>query len=335
MASSLCRTPVFIALVAAFTQTAQADIIRIRGSEQLRGRVLTRTASEVVVEFEFGTMTFAPGEIEVLPEPAAAPAAPPASVVMKPLPEVPEPSADAPPADADAEIMSLEEAMKAVVFITVHQTDGKDVLGSGMGINEHGTILTNYHVIEHAEKIEVQLPWKRPKGNQKALKSYHGTVIKQNKNYDLALVDIHIETPFYVRFTAEDALVVGSEVRAIGNPLGLAVTVSRGIVSGVRTNEDRHFSPEERASVMKEFMNEREFKAMTWVQTDAAINHGNSGGPLINARNEVIGVNSFMWSLSDSSAGLGFALHVKHLRKFAAGSLPSRAKAAPASGAAK
>ena len=330
--AAVCLTPALVS----------ADIIRIHGKEELKGRVLQRSADQVVVEFEFGTMTFAPGEIEVLPDPApasaapnlaATPASPPPFLSPSAPPTVPEP---APTETASAAgTVSLEDAIKAVVFIAVMKTDGTVAGGSGMLINRHGTLLTNHHVIKDAKEIQVLLPWKQRKGS-KELKTYRGSVIKQHKNYDLALVDTHMEMPYYVRFAAEDALTVGSEVRAIGNPSGLAATVSRGIISAVRTNEEMRVPYDAQALNAYESMNEREFNAMTWVQTDAAINPGNSGGPLLNAQNEVIGINSFIVSSSGTSAGLGFALHVKHLRKFAAGQLPpDHEKAVQASSARK
>lgn len=208
--------------------------------------------------------------------------------------------------------MTLQQAMKAVTFIKVIRKDGKTAVGSGAVINRQGTMLTNAHVVKDAEKILVTRYEDQP-AQQRSQKEYEARILKQNQYYDLALIDIHAETPEYFRFASADGIHVGNAVRAIGNPLGFQVTVSEGIVSAVRTNKGMRVQYQ---AMPGESMNERKFESITWIQTDAAINPGNSGGPLLNSDYEVIGINTYGYL---DSEGLKFALHVKHLEEFASG----------------
>ncbi len=189
--------------------------------------------------------------------------------------------------------------------------------GAGTIINDHGTILTNHHVVDQAVKILVLLPDDRPTNrSSKEPKTYEASVRKSDPYYDLALIDIHAKTPAYFRLAPDDTVEVGQRVRAIGNPNGLVISVSEGIVSAVRTN---HALGQEYVPLPNTSMSSREFDDITWIQTDAAVNPGNSGGPLLNDAQDVVGINSFIVSSSGGSQGLNFALHVKHLRKFARG----------------
>lgn len=229
--------------------------------------------------------------------------------------------------------LTLPQVMKAVPFIKTKATaldkHGKEFqvegLGSGAIINANGTILTNAHVIEGAKSVTVTLYQDKDIG-QRSKREYEARVIKEDATYDLALIDIHAETPDYLRFAKDSEIKLGDEARACGNPNGLQVSFSKGIISAIRTNKERFASNGEFNELIKEFlkriaMSEREFNAITWIQTDAAINPGNSGGPLLNANNQILGINSWKSVLPDGqiAEGLGFALHVKHLKKFAAG----------------
>jgi serine protease Do len=154
-------------------------------------------------------------------------------------------------------------------------------LGSGVIIDPHGYILTNNHVIEQADEIEVQL-------SDDA--RYGARVVGSDPETDLAV--IRIETDDDLPFASlgdSDRLVVGEWVLAIGNPFGFGHTVTAGIVSakgrviGQGSYDD-------------------------FIQTDAAINPGNSGGPLVNMRGEIVGINSSIVSATGGSMGIGFAI---------------------------
>jgi len=157
--------------------------------------------------------------------------------------------------------------------------------GSGFIIDKQGHILTNYHVVGDGSQVEVTLHNK---------KTYKAVVIGRDRGHDLAVVQI--EAPEAVPAVLGDStsLQVGQKVFAIGNPFGLAGTMTRGIISSLRPIR----SPE--GAYIEEA-----------IQTDAAINPGNSGGPLLNSHGEVIGINSLIATGgSNQSAGIGFAIPI-------------------------
>ena len=157
----------------------------------------------------------------------------------------------------------------------------KAYVGSGFIIDPSGLIVTNYHVVENAFEISVTLS----DGTLLPGKLLHASRIA-----DLAIVQVkagHPLTP--VQWGDSNKLRVGDQVFAIGNPLGLGTSVSGGIVSGL--NRDAQESPYD-----------------DFIQTDAAINHGNSGGPLFDMDGKVVGVDSAMVSPTESFSGLGLAI---------------------------
>jgi S1-C subfamily serine protease len=156
--------------------------------------------------------------------------------------------------------------------------------GSGFVIDKEGHILTNYHVIADARQVEVTLHNR---------KKYKATIVGTDKPHDLAIVQI--KAPDLQPMVLGDStnLQVGQKVYAIGNPFGLAGTLTRGIVSSIRQVQE----PD--GLVIDEA-----------IQTDAAINPGNSGGPLLNWHGEVIGINTMIASNVGQSAGIGFAIPI-------------------------
>jgi S1-C subfamily serine protease len=156
--------------------------------------------------------------------------------------------------------------------------------GSGFVIDKDGHILTNYHVIAEARQVEVTLHNR---------KKYKATIVGTDKSHDLAIVQI--KAPDLQPMTLGDSanLQVGQKVYAIGNPFGLAGTLTRGIVSSIRQVQEPDGLVIEEA-----------------IQTDAAINPGNSGGPLLNWHGQVIGINTMIASSVGQSAGIGFAIPI-------------------------
>ncbi len=154
-------------------------------------------------------------------------------------------------------------------------------LGSGFVLDEAGYIVTNHHVVDNASEITVRLSDDR---------SFEADVIGTDPLTDIAVLKIDAgENLQAVRMGDSDMIRVGEDVVAIGNPFGLNSTVTTGIVSA----KGRNISQGPYAE---------------FIQTDAAINKGNSGGPLFNMDGEVIGVNSAIYSPSGGSVGLGFAV---------------------------
>ncbi|MGA7648431.1 MAG: trypsin-like peptidase domain-containing protein [Terriglobales bacterium] len=156
--------------------------------------------------------------------------------------------------------------------------------GSGFVIDKEGHILTNYHVIAEARQVEVTLHDR---------KKYKATIVGTDKSHDLAIVQIKAPNLQPMILGDSSNLQVGQKVYAIGNPFGLAGTLTRGIVSSIRQVQE----PD--GLVIDEA-----------IQTDAAINPGNSGGPLLNWHGEVIGINTMIASSVGQSAGIGFAIPI-------------------------
>ena len=156
-------------------------------------------------------------------------------------------------------------------------------LGSGVIVTPQGHILTNNHVIENAEEIEVFLR------DGRQLTAH---VVGADPETDLAVLQIHTTEVPSITFGTSQPLAVGDVVLAIGNPFGLGQTVSQGIISATGRSQ----------LGVNVFEN--------YIQTDAAINPGNSGGALINAKGELIGINTITSSKNGTSVGIGFAIPI-------------------------
>ena len=157
-------------------------------------------------------------------------------------------------------------------------------LGSGFIIDGEGYIVTNYHVIQDSNKINVKMH---------DGKEFPAKIIGYDSQTDLALLKIKSKTKLnFVKLGNSDITRVGDEVFAIGNPFGLGGTVTRGIIS----------------SKSRDINIDSDSMVNNFIQTDASINVGNSGGPLFNLDGEVIGINTFIYSSSGGNVGIGFAI---------------------------
>jgi putative serine protease PepD len=177
-----------------------------------------------------------------------------------------------------------QQTHKGVVDIVVRQPGGS-AEGSGWEYDSKGDIVTNEHVVSGATSITVTL-WNG--------KSFKGHLVGRDSSTDLAVVRIDAPSSMLSPLAVgnSDAVQVGSPVVAIGSPFGLEQTVTSGIVSALGRSID---AP-------------NNFTIANTIQTDAPINHGNSGGPLLNAAGQVIGVNAQIQSQSGGSEGVGFAI---------------------------
>jgi len=165
--------------------------------------------------------------------------------------------------------------------------------GSGSVLDKQGHILTNFHVVEGANKISVTLP--------DGKETYDGELIGKDPENDIAVIKINAppEVLFPVPLGASDNLHVGQRVYTLGNPFGLEGTLTTGIISNLnRTLPSR---------------NGREMKSI--IQTDAAMNPGNSGGPLLDTGGRMIGMNVAIATKTGQNAGLGFAIPVNRIRQ--------------------
>ncbi len=171
------------------------------------------------------------------------------------------------------------------------QPQTKQGSGSGVIISGDGYILTNNHVINNADEVEVVLDDQR---------TYNAEVLGSDPNTDLALLKIDEENLSYIPYGNSEDVQVGEWVLAVGNPFNLNSTVTAGIVSAKARN----------INILRE-----EFAIESFIQTDAAVNPGNSGGALVNTKGELIGINTAIASTTGSYAGYSFAVPVNIARK--------------------
>lgn len=165
----------------------------------------------------------------------------------------------------------IETLLSATVFVS-----GENSLGSGFLISADGYIITNNHVIENMAKPYVTL---------KDQRKVEARVVKKDSRYDIALIKIDLYGLPYFKLGDANKVYAGEPIITIGNPAGLAFTITRGIVS----------------------FNGRNIGGVPYLQTDAAINRGNSGGPMINQNLEVIGINTLT---SMNEQGISFSLPI-------------------------
>jgi putative serine protease PepD len=188
-----------------------------------------------------------------------------------------------------------EQSSKGVVEITVSATTAADPFGgdggsqqaqgSGFVYDDDGHVITNQHVVAGAETVSVRF-WNG--------KSWDATVVGSDPSTDIAVLDVDAPASLLepLRLGDSDSTEVGEAVVAIGSPFGLEQTVTTGIVSALH----------------RQITAPNNFAIDDAIQTDAAINHGNSGGPLLDLNGDVIGVNSQIESESGGNDGVGFAV---------------------------
>jgi Do/DeqQ family serine protease len=168
--------------------------------------------------------------------------------------------------------------------------------GSGVIVSENGYVVTNNHVIQGVNKIEVVL------NNRK---TYVAELVGTDPTTDLALLKIEEKNLPYLTYGNSDDVKVGQWVLAVGNPFNLTSTVTAGIVSAKGRN----------INVLEGDPNRGMFPIESFIQTDAAVNPGNSGGALVNTRGELVGINSAIASNTGSYAGYSFAIPVNMVKK--------------------
>ena len=189
---------------------------------------------------------------------------------------------------APAVVMVSTKTVQSVNGWFQQETEG---MGSGFIINEEGYILTNYHVIDGAKEVTVTLSDGR---------EVTASVVNYDSDKDIAMIKINeeVKVPGVVELGNSDALQPGEEVVAIGNPLSkeLSSTLTKGIISALNRNVETQSGV-----------------STNLIQTDTAINAGNSGGPLINTKGQVIGINTL--KASDGAEGIGFAIPINDVKE--------------------
>ena len=170
--------------------------------------------------------------------------------------------------------------------------DSKKKVGTGSGviISPDGYIITNYHVIENSTEVIV---------TTNDNKEYEAEIIGYDEVYDIAVLKINSDLNLdYVFFGDSDSTLVGEWVLAVGNPYNLNSTVTAGIISSKSRD-----------------LNEYDQKNQSFIQTDAAVNFGNSGGALVNIKGELIGINTLIQSMTGGYVGYSFAVPSNTVRK--------------------
>jgi len=242
-----------------------------------------------------GSVELPPGATPVVTNlaPQTPPAAPP-TVVAPAASLQPAPLSFAPIAHAaDASVVTINTVATQVDVSPFTHRRRKALaqgLGTGFVVDRNGIILTNNHVVENAQEIEVQLSDQR---------RFPGKIVGTDSRTDIAVVRIDAKGLRPLPLGDSDVIEVGDWVVAIGNPFGLSHTVSAGIISAKgRTQQDVPLDP----SGMYDFL-----------QTDASINPGNSGGPLLNLKGEVVGMNSAI--RGGGAQGIGFAIPMNMIKQ--------------------
>ncbi len=261
--------------------------------KSVSGHVVTALVTFALVVFWLGdrgsTHRLSPlVQIPRTPMPAPAPA------------PIPEELLKAVDADEQINIRVYANANRGVVNITTAASSyglfGDETTSSGSGsgfvIDRQGHILTNYHVVEGADSVQVTLA---DGSNREA------RVVGTDASNDVAVLHVDVPTAQLSPLVLGDSsrLLVGQKVLALGNPFGLERTLTTGIISSL----DRSIKAK----------NGRMIKGI--IQTDAAINPGNSGGPLLNSRGEVIGMNTAILSQVGQSAGIGFTVPISSIKR--------------------
>lgn len=204
-------------------------------------------------------------------------------------------------------LLASQKVVPAVVYVQASYGSGSFSLnplelyyqpqerssGSGVIISDDGYIVTNHHVIEDATNVEVVM-----NNNQR----FYAKIVGTDPSTDLALLKIKAKNLPFVRYGNSDAVKIGEWVLAVGNPFNLNSTVTAGIVSA-------------RARNIRILREKNNLQVESFIQTDAAVNPGNSGGALVNLKGELIGVNSAIATATGTYSGYSFAIPVSLVKK--------------------
>ncbi|MBK8484064.1 MAG: trypsin-like peptidase domain-containing protein [Saprospiraceae bacterium] len=198
-------------------------------------------------------------------------------------------------------VFAASKSTPAVVFIESIMEDQESIFsipnrgiatGSGVLVSEDGYIVTNNHVVESADKIQVLLNDNR---------EFVATLIGTDPTTDLAVLKIEAVSLPYLEFGNSDSSLIGEWVLAVGNPLRLQSTVTAGIISAKARNIN--------------ILNNQQYRIESFIQTDAAVNPGNSGGALVNMTGELIGINTAIMSQTGRYEGYSFSIPSNLVKK--------------------
>ncbi|QDV51061.1 S1C family serine protease [Gimesia fumaroli] len=286
MIQNWCHTGLrtcLLIIILATCNSVQADWIELVSGHKIQGDVLKENNKHLLVDIGIEVLRI-PVE-QVRSRTKSEPVADGKKMITK--------SKDKIYSVAELPVKSIKELARIYgEAVTLVQTPSG--LGSGFIINDRGYCVTNYHVVEKETRIAVTIFHRTASGEFQRRQIKDVEIVALNPFFDLALLRIprQKDVPFRTVYLAEnDQQREGEEVFAIGNPLGLERSVSRGIVS----------------------TRNRNMQGIVYIQTTTQINPGNSGGPLFNSRGEVIGVTNMKLILGE---GLGFAIPITYVKHF-------------------
>lgn len=277
----------FVAVSLGLSQ-GRADVIELKSGHKIEGDVLKETVDTLLVDVGFDVLRVPLDKVRTRTKPGTE-----TDSKTKPESNGEETQKEAIYSTAKLTVRSVkEQAERFGEGVVLVQTPGG--LGSGFIINDRGFCVTNYHVVEQETRVAVTIYHQTETGEFTRRRIDDVKILALNPFFDLALLQIPKQEDFAFRpvyLSRDSDYKEGDEVFAIGNPLGLERSVSKGIVS----------------------TRNRNFEGVVYIQTTAQINPGNSGGPLFNARGEVIGVTNMKLTFGE---GLGFAIPVVYLKHF-------------------
>lgn len=193
---------------------------------------------------------------------------------------------------ADAQNLKFVPPFNGVIDKFV-ENKGYENIGSGVLVDPRGYVLTNYHVTQDATNVIVTVF-----GNP--VRDYHADIVAQSPDQDLALLQLRADGPFQEAVLGDSSFcTIGDYVIAVGSPFGIEQTVTSGIISGIRK------------SIVIEGV-----RYANLFQTDTPINRGSSGGPLVNLKGEVIGINTAIYAPTGVFNGTGFAIPINDCKSF-------------------
>lgn len=193
----------------------------------------------------------------------------------------------------DNNVLNIESLLPSVVDVYCKYKNGQEGWGSGTVFSKDGYIITNFHIVKNSQNIVVYT---------KSSTQLDAEVIFTNETHDIALIKVNASYLSVPDFGSSSKLKIGEEVIAIGSPLGLSSTVTKGIVSARRDLLNVTLQLDENSYITVSIPGA--------IQHDAALNPGNSGGPLFNSKGEIIGINNMGFSLSGSDSGLNVAIPI-------------------------
>ena len=277
----MLKVKLFMLMLLSFALQLQADTVILKSGTEIKGDVIKQSASHLWIDIGHDVIPIEMIQVEHL-------------IIDEAENKI---TSDVPHTlfkTSDALLKRIPQSQATIVGPSVIKVSTPGGLGSGVMINDEGYAITNAHVIQGETDLEVTAWLPQSDASLKRTTIEEVEIIAINNHLDLALLKIihPDDMPFDFSFLEKtESIVVGQPVFAIGNPLGLERSMSQGVIS----------------------TKQRSFDGLTYIQTDAAVNPGNSGGPLFNTKGEVVGITNMGITAAES---LNFAIPTRYVKDF-------------------